>query len=95
VGDDPQPTGVWFEELSTPYFAFIDAGAEVDIVSIAAGKIPVEPHSLQPAGMNSLSVERFLNDKAAMAKLKGSQYRQRLQQGLCGDIFAGRPRHYV
>ncbi len=27
MGDDPRPTGMWFEELSTPYYAFIDAGA--------------------------------------------------------------------
>jgi putative intracellular protease/amidase len=53
-GDDPRPTGVWFEELSTPYFAFIDAGAEVDIASTAGGKIPVDPNSLQPAGKNPL-----------------------------------------
>lgn len=72
MGDDPRPTGVWFEELSTPYYAFVDAGAEVDIASIAGGRIPVDPHSIQPAGSNPASVERFLRDKAAMAKLEGS-----------------------
>ena len=34
MGDDPRPTGVWFEELSSPYYAFVDAGAQVDIASI-------------------------------------------------------------
>lgn len=72
MGDDPRQTGVWFEELSTPYYAFIDAGAEVDIASIAGDKIPVDPHSIQPEGKNPPSVERFLKDKAAMAKLEGS-----------------------
>lgn len=72
MGDDPRPTGVWFEELSTPYYAFVDAGAEVDIASIAGGKIPVDPHSLEADGKNPPSVERFLKDKAAMAKLEGS-----------------------
>jgi len=72
LGDDPRPTGVWFEELSTPYYAFIDAGAEVDIASIAGGKIPVDPHSLDAEGKNPASVERFLKDAAAMAKLDGS-----------------------
>ncbi|XBS71736.1 hypothetical protein ABK905_13140 [Acerihabitans sp. KWT182] len=52
MGNDPRPTGVWFEELSTPYYAFIDAGAEVDIASVAGGKIPLDPHSLQSEGKN-------------------------------------------
>lgn len=72
MGDDPRPTGVWFEELSTPYYSFVDAGAQVDIASIAGGKIPVDPHSLEAEGKNPPSVERFLKDKAAMAKLEGS-----------------------
>ena len=25
IGQHGQPTGVWFEELTTPYYAFIDA----------------------------------------------------------------------
>lgn len=72
MGDDPRPTGVWFEELSTPYYAFIDAGAQVDIASIAGGKIPIDPHSLEATGKNPPSVERFLKDEAALAKLEGS-----------------------
>ncbi|WP_439839420.1 type 1 glutamine amidotransferase domain-containing protein [Aeromonas caviae] len=72
MGDDPRPTGVWFEELSTPYYAFIDAGAEVDIASIAGSKIPVDPHSIAAEGQNPPSVERFLKDTAAMAKIEHS-----------------------
>lgn len=72
MGNTPQPTGVWFEEVATPYYAFIDAGAEVDIASIAGGKVPIDPHSRQADGANPPSVERFLEDKAAMARLEGS-----------------------
>ncbi len=72
MGADPRPTGVWFEELATPYYAFVDAGAEVDIASIAGGKIPVDPHSIESEGKNPPSVERFLKDKAAMAKIEAS-----------------------
>jgi putative intracellular protease/amidase len=46
IGDTGQPTGIWFEELSTPYYVFRDAGAEVDITSVDGGKIPFDPHSL-------------------------------------------------
>jgi len=70
LGDNPRPTGVWFEELSTPYYAFVDAGAEVDIASIAGGKIPIDPHSLEAEGNNPPSVERFLKDPAAMRKIE-------------------------
>ncbi|BEU98791.1 type 1 glutamine amidotransferase domain-containing protein (plasmid) [Acidovorax sp. DW039] len=72
MGDGPRPTGVWFEELSTPYYAFVDAGAQVDIASIAGGKIPIDPHSLAVEGKNSPSVERFLKDAAAIRKIEVS-----------------------
>jgi putative intracellular protease/amidase len=72
MGDTGQPTGVWFEELSTPYYAFIDAGVEVDLASINGGPVPIDPGSQAPEGQNPASVERFLKDKAAMAKLQAS-----------------------
>lgn len=72
MGDSGQPTGVWFEELSTPYYAFVDAGVQVDIASIPGGQIPVDPHSEKPAGQNSASVERFMRDGSAMQKIKAS-----------------------
>lgn len=70
MGDSPRPTGVWLEELTTPYYAFVDAGAEVDIASIKGGPVPLDPHSLAAAGSNPPSVERFLHDRSAMARLQ-------------------------
>jgi putative intracellular protease/amidase len=78
MGDYPQPTGVWFEELSTPYYIFVDSGVEVDIASSAGGQIPIDPHSLQAEGADPASVERFLKDKSAMAKLTHSSKLDRL-----------------
>lgn len=69
MGVGGAPTGVWFEELATPYYAFVDADVEVDIAAVAGGRIPIDPHSLQAAGGNPPSVERFLQDQAAMDKL--------------------------
>ena len=57
MGEGGAPTGVWFEELPTPYYAFVDVGVEVDIASIPGGKIPLDPHSVQPAGQNLASSE--------------------------------------
>lgn len=72
MGDDPRATGVWFEELSTPYYVFADAGVQVDVASIAGGKIPIDPHSLTESGKNPASVERFVKDAPAMRKIQAS-----------------------
>jgi putative intracellular protease/amidase len=73
IGDTGRQTGVWFEELTTPYYSFLDAGTEVDIASVAGGKVPLDPHSLNEAGGNPASVDRFLKDAAAMAKVESSK----------------------
>lgn len=73
MGVGGAPTGVWFEELSAPYYAFIDAGVEVEIASVAGGRIPIDPHSLKAVGSNPASVERFLNDAEAMRRMEHSK----------------------
>lgn len=40
-----EPTGIWLEELTTPFYAFLDAGADVTVASIEGGEIPVDPRS--------------------------------------------------
>lgn len=71
MGDTGHKTGVWMEELTTPYYAFRDAGIDVEIASIEGGEVPVDPNSLaeqdEPA-----SVKRFLADKGAMDRLHHS-----------------------
>jgi putative intracellular protease/amidase len=62
MGSSDEPTGLWLEELTTPWYAFVDAGADVTLASIAGGKVPVDPRSLKPAGENDASVERALKD---------------------------------
>lgn len=73
IGDTGKPTGVWFEELTTPYYAFVDAGAQVGIASIEGGKVPIDPGSIGTEGDNPASVNRFLKDKAAMALIAASK----------------------
>jgi putative intracellular protease/amidase len=65
MGDHGKPTGVWAEELAAPYFAFIDAGASVEIASPRGGVVPIDPSSLKPAGQNDAVVERWLADPQA------------------------------
>ena len=59
-----EPTGVWLEELTTPYYAFVDAGADVTLASIAGGAMPIDARSLKPKGENDASVERYYDDAA-------------------------------
>jgi putative intracellular protease/amidase len=69
MGDGGEPTGLWFEELATPYYAFVDQGADVDIVSTAGGAVPIDPRSKKPKGENPASVDRFMGDATASAKI--------------------------
>ena len=62
-----EPTGVWLEELTTPYYAFRDAGAEVTPGSIKGGAIPVDQRSVNAS--SDASVERYLKDDALKAEV--------------------------
>ncbi len=70
IGDTGRKTGLYFEELATPYWAFRDAGFQVEIASIAGGAPPIDPASLDAAPD---SVRRFQDDPAAMAALNGTR----------------------
>jgi putative intracellular protease/amidase len=63
------PTGIWLEELTTPYYAFVDQGAQVTVASIDGGAIPIDPRSLRPIGENDASVERYLKDDSLQSKV--------------------------
>lgn len=70
MGHGGKPTGLWFEELATPYYTFVDAGASVTIASISGGPGPIDPRSVKAKGENEASVDRFLGDDAASKALK-------------------------
>ena len=65
-------TGIWLEELTTPYYAFVDSGARVTVASVRGGAIPVDDRSLAPRGENDASVERYLDDPAVQALISDS-----------------------
>ena len=71
LGDTGKATGVFGSEMSVPYYAFEDAGMQVEIASIKGGEIPVEPNSMDwPLATEDDT--RFKEDSFAMAKLKNS-----------------------
>ena len=67
MGNSSEPTGLWLEELTTPYYAFVDAGTSVTVASIEGGAIPIDPRSKKPVGENPETVERFLQDESVVA----------------------------
>lgn len=65
------PTGVTASELTHPYYAFLDAGMQVDVASVNGGPIPIDPQSLGFV-TRTPEDERFLADPALQAKAKNS-----------------------
>lgn len=65
------PTGVFASELTAPYWAFVDAGLEVDLASIEGGAIPFDPESFRWFTITDTD-RRFLADPAARAKAERS-----------------------
>jgi putative intracellular protease/amidase len=72
MGDTLKPTGIWAEELAVPYFAFTDAGFNVEIASPKGGPAPFDPNSVKPAGKNDAAVERMLGDAELTAKTQST-----------------------
>jgi putative intracellular protease/amidase len=70
LGDTGKPTGVWYEELATPYYAFLDAGHEVTLVTLGGKAIPIDPNSDATGDDAPASVTRFRADAKATALLK-------------------------
>jgi putative intracellular protease/amidase len=73
LGNTGKATGIWAEELTTPYYAMVDAGFDVMLASPLGGKPPFAPSSLKHVvDDNDGSVKRFLQDSEAMAKFNST-----------------------
>ena len=69
--DIGKPTGVFASELTVPYYAFLDAGMDVDVASPLGGVIPVDPLSLKPV-VRTEADDRFLADDDLRLKVTAS-----------------------
>jgi len=87
LGDTGQPTGLWLEELATPYYAFADGGAELTLASIKGGPIPIDPKSREPESGVPSAVERFLADPDAVAAARATTALGELNAGDYDAIF--------
>ena len=95
LGDTGKKTGVFASEMTAPYYAFLDAGMEVDVVSIKGGAIPVEPMSVKWP-VKSDHDDRFLKDKdlrqkvgaaKSVGQVDGAQYDAVFLAGGWGAAF--------
>ena len=68
LGDTGKKTGFWLEEFVAPYYAFLDAGAEVTVVSPKGGQPPLDPKSDAPDAQTR-DTERFRQDAEAQRVL--------------------------
>ena len=69
--DIGKPTGVFASEMTVPYYAFLDAGMDVDVASPNGGVIPVDPQSLKPV-VRTAEDDRFLADDDFRGKVTDS-----------------------
>jgi putative intracellular protease/amidase len=68
LGDTGEKTGFWLEELAAPYYRFIDAGAEITLVSPQGGHPPLDPKSSAEDAQTE-ATRRFEADETAMRAL--------------------------
>lgn len=77
LGPGGKATGVFGSEMTAPYYAFLDAGMQVDLASIQGGEIPIEPDSFRWF-LAAPSDKRYLQDPVFQAKVRASQKIDRL-----------------
>jgi putative intracellular protease/amidase len=64
-------TGVFASELTVPYYAFLDAGMQVDLASPRGGIVPVEPLSMR-GELRTPDDDRLIGDADFRSKLMNS-----------------------
>lgn len=72
LGDTGHKTGFWVEEFAAPYYAFIDAGAEVTLASVKGGQPPIDPNSAAEDAATD-ATKRFDNDSAAQTLMANTK----------------------
>jgi putative intracellular protease/amidase len=97
LGDTDDVTGVWAEELATPYYTFKDAGFDITIASIEGGEVHIDPASLH-GDFKTRHAEKFcineqtqqqLRESAALADVNGMEYDAIFLPGGHGIAFDG------
>ncbi len=68
LGNTGRKTGFWLEEFAAPYYAFLEAGAEITVTSPKGGQPPLDPKSDEPS-FQTEQTRRFHADPNAQVVL--------------------------
>lgn len=72
LGDTGKKTGFWLEEFAAPYYAFLDASANITLASPAGGQPPLDPSSDTPDNQTK-DTKRFKDDTDAQKHLANTK----------------------
>lgn len=86
LGNTGRKTGFWLEELAAPYYAFLEAGADIVLASPKGGQPPLDPKSNEPSFQTDLT-RRFETDAEANAKLAATLRLDSVSQGDFDAVF--------
>jgi len=86
LGTTGKKTGFWLEELAAPYYAFLDAGAEITLASPKGGQPPLDPKSDEPDSQTD-ETRRFHDDSAAQAALASTVRLDTVNQETFDAVF--------
>jgi putative intracellular protease/amidase len=86
MGDSDKPTGLWLEDFTEPYYALRDGGYDIDVVSIAGGKVPLDPASLG-GDETPQSDQRFNEDPQARGILENTRSVDQVDFGAYDAVF--------
>ncbi|WP_434746138.1 type 1 glutamine amidotransferase domain-containing protein [Candidatus Pantoea rara] len=86
LGTTGKKTGFWLEELAAPYYAFLDAGADITLASPKGGQPPLDPKSDEPDSQTD-ETRRFHADSAAQAVLASTVKLDTVDQAAFDAVF--------
>ena len=86
IGTTTGQTGVWLEELATPYYIFKEAGADISIASPLGGKVPLDPKG-QSIIVATRRTKRFLQDRQAMDFIADSMTFEKIEINTFDAVF--------
>jgi putative intracellular protease/amidase len=79
-------TGTWLEEFAGPYYAFIEAGAQLTVASPNGGAAPIDPTSQLEAAQTG-ATRRFRGDQAAQRVFGGTVTLSSIRAGDFDAVF--------
>ena len=86
LGNTGEKTGFWTEELAAPYYALLDQGVEIDIVTPKGGQPPIDPKSEDPSAATA-DTKRFDADSVLLEKLKNTKKLSDVNQANYDAVF--------